>query len=516
MLVVSFYSFAAAYCVMLIALTFSGILLEVLAGLAAIVGAAAWSARAQLMRCGAVAAAAGIGVALLRTAYLSDAAPEAFRDLFDQKGTLTGTVVALPDLRETSDRITVELRNGLTHTRILAAVPLYPPVHAGDLVEVTGTLRHPKAFETDGGRTFSYPEYLRKDGIYGTMQPAQVKVMGRSRSAWLRLLRLLESLKSALVSSLNLGLPDPENSLAVGILVGGKQGLGKELLDQFGKAGMLQIVVLSGYNVMIVANALMRVIGRFPALARFAVGSASIICFVLIAGAGSAALRAGLMALLAIAARTFDREYDVLLAVFGSVLVLSLYNPLLLVYDPGFQFSFVATLGLIIGVPVIAPRLAFLGSPLLIELLSTTLAAEITLLPLLLWQTGNLSLVSVAANVVAMPAVPLAMGASAAVMLVSFPLSLLHPVLPVIAGLPAYLPLAYVIKVATLFASLPFSTVIIPAFPFWVALACYAGLALLWLAIRPRPESGARPCPSSGSPGTPPRTSSSPQACSRP
>jgi competence protein ComEC len=457
-----------------------------------------------------------IGLAFARFHFIPQEVPEVFRDLFDHKQALTGTVVTLPDIRETSERVTVDLVSGTQHTRIIASVPLYPGVHAGDRVEVSGTLKHPEPFDTDGGRVFAYDQFLRKDGVFGTMQPAQVRVIGRSDSLWLSFLRMLEHIKTALISFLNLSLPDPENSLAVGILVGGKQGLGQELLDAFGKAGLLQIVVLSGYNVMIVANTLMRLLGKLPTNMRFLVGSLSIACFVLIAGAGSSALRAGLMAFLAIAARTFGKEYDVLQAVAGSVLVLGIWNPLLLAADPGFQFSFIATLGLVLYVPIIAPQLAFLKSAAIVELISTTLAAEITLLPLLLWQTGNLSVVSVAANVIAMPAIPFVMAASAVAMLVAWPLSLIHPVLPLIAGLPAYLPLAYVIQIATLFASLPFATVILPAFPFWIAVVSYAALGALYLRARqPRPGSGAPQRPSSDSRERRQHTSSSLPACSR-
>jgi competence protein ComEC len=466
---------------------------------------------------GVAVAGIAVVVALLRMQLVPHEVPTAFLDLFGHKHTLEGTVVALPDVREASSRIVVELASGIERTRIIAAVPLYPEVHVGDKISVTGTVKHPEPFETDGGRTFAYDEFLRKDGIFGVMQPAQAVVRGESGSLWLRFLRQLERLKSVLISLLNRALPDPENSLAVGILVGGKQGLGTKLLDDFSRAGMLQIVVLSGYNVMIVANTLMRLIGRLPSTARLLVGGASILCFVLIAGAGSSALRAGLMAFFAIAARTFGRTYDVLPAVFASILALGLWNPLLLAFDPGFQFSFIATVGLILGTPVVTPMLRTLRNGTLIELVSTTLAAEIALLPFLLWQTGQLSVVSVAANVAAMPAIPAAMAASTLAIAAAFVLAHVHPVLPLIAGLPAYLPLAYVIEVATLCASLPFATFTIAAFPFWVVLASYAALALAYVRLtrRLRPADDFPPRPSSGSPGRPRHTSSSGPAYSQ-
>jgi competence protein ComEC len=469
--------------------------------------------KASLLLC-----ASGVLVAVTRIAFIPTHIPDAFRDVFDVPVTLSGTVNTLPDIRETSTRITVEIKNGLNKTLIIAAVPLYPEVYVGDLVAVTGTLKHPDPFETDGGRTFQYDQFLRKDGVFGVMQPAQVRVTGHAQSAWLSFLRILQSIKDTLMQLLTDALPEPESSLAAGLIVGGKQGLGDRLITDFTKAGMLQIIVLSGYNVMIVANTLMRMLGALPKKVSFAVAITSILCFVLIAGAGSSALRAGLMAFFAIAASTFGKRYDVLRILFVSLFLLGLWNPLMLIYDPGFQFSFIATLGLILGVPVIAPHLLFLKNKTLIELVSTTLAAEVALLPFLLWQTGNLSLVSVFANVVAMPAVPAAMGFSVLAGMLAFPLERLASVLPVLAGIPAYLPLWYIIKIATLSASLPFAQVTIPAFSFSIVILSYGVLGtLLYLRTkRLRLSNGSQLPASLRSQGTLPRTSSCPLACNQP
>lgn len=430
----------------------------------------------------------GILIAVTRMAFVPAEVPESFRDLFDKPMTLTGTVITLPDVRETSARITLEIKGGTESTHIIAAVPLFPEVYVGDEVQVHGTLKHPEPFETDGGRIFEYDQFLRKDGVFGTMQPAFANVIGKSGSLWLQFLRVLQIIKDTLMQLLTQTLPEPESSLAAGLIVGGKQGLGDRLIEDFTKSGMLQIIVLSGYNVMIVANTLMRLLTKVPKKISFCIAVLSILCFVLIAGAGSSALRAGLMAFFAITASTFRRKYDVMRILFVSLFLLGLWNPLMLVYDPGFQFSFIATLGLILGVSVLTPHLLFLKNKLLIELVSTTLAAEIALLPFLLWQTGNLSIVSVFANVIAMPAVPFAMGLSAFAGMLAFPFGHISAALSVLAGLPAYLPLAYIIKIATLSASLPFAQVTIPLFSFWIVVLTYLLYALLLYRFSKQPR----------------------------
>src|SRR5262249_27200281 len=159
----------------------------------------------------------------------------------------------------------------------------------------------------------------------------------------------------------------------------------------------LQIVVLSGYNVMIVAETVRRVFGFLPKSFSISLGALSVALFVLAAGAGSAALRAGVMALIALYARATGRTYDAFRALIAALALMLLWNPLLLAYDPGLELSALATVGLILGTSLIEPKLGWLRSAMLRDVVATTLAAQIAVLPLLLWQTGNLSLISVLA-----------------------------------------------------------------------------------------------------------------------
>jgi competence protein ComEC len=88
----------------------------------------------------------------------------------------------------------------------------------------------------------------------------------------------------------------------------------------------------------------------------------------------------------------------------ASALILTLINPLIL-WDVGFQLSFMATLGLIVLVPplergifnLLKRRLKTehvgLTMALLSELIIITLAAQIITGPLIVYQFGRLSLV---------------------------------------------------------------------------------------------------------------------------
>lgn len=407
--------------------------------------------------------------------------PQGSSSLINQAVELEGTIVAPPDLRESNSRLTTEIEKEGVRFRIIASAPTYPAFHVGDRVRITGKLTKPKPFDGEGGRVFRYDQFLAKDGVFALVTPAHAEVIGRDPGVWLAFLRVLEDIKDTFVRAIQAAIPEPESALAVGIIAGGKQGLGKQLLDAFTVAGMLQIVVLSGYNVMIVAESILAALRFVPRRISLLIAGIAIALFVLAAGAGTAALRAGIMALIALYARGTEHTYDVLRALFMALVLMVLWNPYLLAFDPGLQLSFMATLGLILGSNLIELRLGWIKNPVLREMLATTLAAEAAVLPILLYQSGNLSLVAVPANILAMPVLPAAMAFSAIAALAAFIFGSFLPLIPMLVGIPAYVLLWYVISIAQVSAQVPFANVILPAFPVWLVPIAYGVLGwMVW------------------------------------
>jgi competence protein ComEC len=185
----------------------------------------------------------------------------------------------------------------------------------------------------------------------------------------------------------------------------------------------------------------------------------------------------------------------------ASGLVLTLINPLIL-WDVGFQLSFMATLGLIVLVPPL--ERAFFGllqrwlhteqvglaMALLSELLIITLAAQIITGPLVVYHFGRLSLVSLLTNLLILPVQPPIMilgGLATVAGLVWLPLGQ-------IVGWLVWLPLAWTVWMVELTARLPYAALDLGSFPLWLLVLCYAALAAgIWAANRPREEQEAIP-----------------------
>ncbi|NTV44657.1 MAG: ComEC/Rec2 family competence protein, partial [Candidatus Yonathbacteria bacterium] len=271
-------------------------------------------------------------------------------------------------------------------------------------------------------------------------------------------------------------LPEPESSLAGGLIVGTKQSLGAKLLPEFRAAGVIHLVVLSGYNITIVAEAANRALAFLPAIFSSAIGAIGILLFALMTGAGATVVRASIMALLVIFARRVGRPYAIgrALLLAGSLMILQ--NPFILVFDPSFQLSFLATFALVYVAPILEPHMTRFPERFgLREIATTTIATQIFVLPFILYTMGDMSIVAVPVNMLILGVVPLTM-------LLGFVGGLIGMVstsVGMIVGLPAYALLAYMLGIVDTASRLPLSVVHVPAFPFTVVASIYVVYAYI-------------------------------------
>jgi len=299
-------------------------------------------------------------------------------------------------------------------------------------------------------------------------------------------MRTLFVWKKKFMDSLELILPSPHSGLGEGILLGVKRALGEDLEEAFRKTGIIHIVVLSGYNILIVVSAMMYILAYFcRPKTRMVFGLAWIVSFALLVGLSATVLRASLMAALLLVAQATGRNYAVLRALMLAGVMMLLLNPYLLVYDIGFQLSFMATLGLILFSEYIEKRLTFMPDIIGLRGIATaTIATQIVVLPLLLYHTGMLSIVSLVVNILVLPMVPVAM-------LLTFLtgiLAMVSQTLGSLVGFLAYGSLNYIIKIAEFFGNLPLSAKTIDAFPFWIVVVAYALIAV-WYIIKVKDDN---------------------------
>lgn len=395
--------------------------------------------------------------------------------------TLVGEVVAEPDMREDHTNLTLHVTDPSSGEsgNIIIVTNRAPAYAYGDTLRVSGTLVPPSVIEEEGSnRVFDYPNYLRKDDIFFLMYRPRVTLV-RSGEDTAGVPGFLLKTKAQFLSRLSTLIPEPESALLSGILLGEKRSLGERLLEAFRAAGLIHLIVLSGYNISLVADFIRLIFRRLPRPLFLGATAVALTLFAFMTGAGATVLRATFMGLLVVLARASGRTYDALHALVVTGLAMIFWNPLILAHDPSFQLSFLATAGLIAFAEPIERKITFMPKHFgLRGILATTLAAQTAVLPLIVYLMGSLSLISIVANVIVLPwvACAMALGALAGV------LSFISSIAAIPFALATYLILSGIIAVAEIAASLPLSHLAVPAFPLWLLCIFYAPIA--WVAYQ--------------------------------
>lgn len=255
---------------------------------------------------------------------------------------------------------------------------------------------------------FDYKMYLAKDKIYYICKKSEIKKINQSEGGIYGFI-LKNRLK--LENVINEIIPEPQASLANGLLFGGNR-LSKEKQAVFSKTGMTHIVAVSGYNVTIIAQYLM-MLGILFGLWRqqaFYFAFLGIVLFVAMIGFPSSAVRAGVMGLLILWAIKNGRLASADNAIVLAGVIMLLINPLLLRWDIGFQLSFLATIGLIKLAPFWERYLVGKNKCLgLTEIILMTISAQIFVLPIIFYNFHSFSAISILANTLVLPIIPLTM-----------------------------------------------------------------------------------------------------------
>ena len=447
-----------------------------------------------IILCGVLCLAISLG--MMRFHFAHRGAPQAFENMLGQNLAFHGIVIDEPDAREKNVKLLVEVALENDMSRILLSANGAGDYKYGDEISFRGKLERPANFMTDQGKEFDYVNYLQKDGIHYVMQSWEVDILSRGHGSWIK--GWLFDFKDIFMRRSSQAIASPESTLLGGLILGEKSSFDKVMRESFVKTGTIHIVALSGYNVTIVAEGVMKFIAyisspRSVALGEMAprtgawgmgAGIFAIILFIIMTGASSTAIRAGIMSILALVARATGRTSDAGRALFLAGFMMVLWNPYLLAYDVSFQLSFIATFSVIYLAPRMEKYFYWVTEKFgLRDVITVTVSAYIFVLPFILYTMGNLSVVALPANILILPFIPLTMllGFLAGIF------GLIYSVLGLPFGYFAYLFLHYELSVIKFFSDLPFASFSISNFPMVLTILAY--VLMLWWIFRKDVES---------------------------
>jgi len=219
----------------------------------------------------------------------------------------------------------------------------------GDNLTLTGNLNRPPSF----GNNQSYRDFLARQNIYLIM-PIKNKrqIIRQEKISGARLIRSCFGLRVYLEQVISQYLSPVPSSILAAMVLGQKRSIPWLVNDSMVKSGTVHILVVSGFNVGIVAfvvNLLLKIL-RFGRKVRIILTAICLLIYCLITGATNPVIRATVMGLVFLAAYFVKRDPDIYNSLVSAALFILVINPKQL-FDIGFQLSFGSVLAIVYFYP---------------------------------------------------------------------------------------------------------------------------------------------------------------------
>ncbi len=296
--------------------------------------------------------------------------------------------------------ITIRVLVGeLIHYKVLLYVDRYPEYLPGERLNVSCRFERPMPIED-----FRYDRYLALNQIYYICYRPQVSAVEASVSwrYW------LFQIKKFYSQSFTRHLPEPEATVARAMMLAERKELSSDLNTQFSRAGLSHVMAISGMNMTLLVGALQAMALALSWRRSFTFGLVLIILsvYVVIIGFQASAVRAAVMAVILLLSQVVNRQYDPWYVLILIAALLTALNPLSLMYDIGWQLSFLAMAGLLFWQKIFEQWLHWLPENFGCRAIAaTSLAAQVFTWPLMIYYFQTFSTVFLFTNIIALPAV---------------------------------------------------------------------------------------------------------------
>ena len=244
--------------------------------------------------------------------------------------------------------------------------------------------------------------------------------------------------------------------MVLGFLLGQREQLPSDLQDALRTAGLMHIVVASGYNLTILVRLARRLFMRISRFSALVVAGGMVLGFLAITGLSPSMSRAALVTGLSLLAWYYGRRFHPFVLLTLAAAITTLIHPSYVWGDIGWQLSFAAFAGVMLLAPLIQAYFFGPKKPGVVrQIIGETIAAQLTTMPIIILTFGQISTVAILTNILVVPLIPLAM-------LLTFMIGIANVGLPWFASLLAITTvwlLGYMIHVAIGFAQQPWALV---------------------------------------------------------
>lgn len=261
-----------------------------------------------------------------------------------------------------------------------------------------------------------------------------------------------------------------DSAVLAGMVLGGYDGIDADIVRSFSTTGIVHILSVSGSHIALLIGVVLAIMNYGKIRRKIAIPAAGlvIIGYAFLCGFSPPVLRSVLMGLAMLLGLRLGKDADRGAILAGVVILMLCYRPLWLL-DIGFQLSFLSTAGLIYITPKIRPLLAKKLPTFVADSLAVCLAAQIAVVPLLVYYFHQLSPCSLIANIVVVPLIEIVL----IITLGGLVLSFIVPPLGSILLIAASIILWPCLVITDWIAGWGWATITVPKTPVYMAVVYY-------------------------------------------
>ncbi len=342
--------------------------------------------------------------------------------------------------------------------------------YPGTKLSLEGILYLPKQAVNPGG--FDFKTYLNSQGSFAGLTAKKVNIIDSSQKVpW-----GLWKVRKRIIKSQGRWLESPTGKLISSIVLGRRAvDLPYDIRDLFIKAGLAHILAASGFHVSLLLGTVLIITNRFTPKAQFLIGITVLFVYVGLTGIQPSVMRASLMGVAVLIGNLSERKVTPLGSLLLAGTLLLIFNPLW-IWDLGFNLSFLATLGLIVTMPVLQKKLDWLP-PTLASIIAIPIAASLWTLPLTSYVFNTVALYSIPINIIADPLILfISLGG-----MISALIGLVIPIAGSAIAWLLYYPTQFLIEIIQFFNGLPGSSLIVGKINLGILIIIYGLIILVWL-----------------------------------
>lgn len=351
----------------------------------------------------------------------------------------------------------------------------------GDKIKVKGEFIEPEVSRNYGG--FNYKEYLKSLQIYGTIKASNIEVRERDKG------NLISKLSNFIYLKIEKNIDNlfetDVSGIIKGIVLGDKNNIDEDIQEKFRISGISHILAVSGMHVSYLILSINIIFKN-----RFGKRNTKFIIIILLffymflTGFSPSIVRASIMGIILLSSGLFHRRNDVVTSISLSLLSSLIYNPFL-IENIGLQFSFIATIGIILlqknikrvikNIKVKNKKrkdrlsiksLKFISK--LQEFLAVTISAQISILPIMIYHFNMFGTYFIVTNLFVSIIIGPTLIVSVIIIIFSF---IFNPVAKVISYFLSFL--IYILIYISNISNIPFSKLYLPTPNDWSIILYY-------------------------------------------